>query len=78
MIVMTVGTGGTITGVSRRLKELNPKLIVVGVDPIGSILAQPAELNKGGIGSYKVEGIGYDFIPKVLDRSIIDKWLTTY
>jgi cystathionine beta-synthase len=77
MIVMTAGTGGTITGVSRRLKELNPKLIVVGVDPIGSILAQPAELNKGGVGSYKVEGIGYDFIPKVLDRSIIDKWVKT-
>ena len=77
MIVMTAGTGGTITGISRRLKELNPNLIVVGIDPVGSILAQPAELNKGGISSYKVEGIGYDFIPKVLDRSVVDKWIKT-
>lgn len=77
MIVMTAGTGGTITGVARRLKELNPNLIVVGVDPIGSILAQPPELNVGGVDSYKVEGIGYDFIPKVLDRSLIDRWIKT-
>ena len=51
--------------------------LVVGVDPEGSILAQPDELNVNGIGTYKVEGIGYDFIPKVLDRSIIDKWIKT-
>jgi cystathionine beta-synthase len=44
MVVMAAGTGGTITGVGRRLKELNPNIIVVAVDPYGSILAQPAEL----------------------------------
>jgi cystathionine beta-synthase len=77
MIVICAGTGGTITGIGRKLKELNPKIIVVGVDPVGSILAQPEELNQEGVGSYKVEGIGYDFIPKVLDRSIVDKWVKT-
>ncbi|MGA0869554.1 MAG: pyridoxal-phosphate dependent enzyme, partial [Planctomycetota bacterium] len=57
-IVMTAGTGGTITGVARKLKKEIPGLTVVGVDPEGSILAGP-----GPIRSYKVEGIGYDFIP---------------
>jgi cystathionine beta-synthase len=68
---------GTITGTARRLKELNPNLIVVGVDPIGSILAQPEELNSAGVGTYAVEGIGYDFIPKVLDRTVVDRWIKT-
>ena len=71
------GTGGTITGISRRLKELNPAIIIVGVDPHGSILAQPDILNSEGVGSYKVEGIGYDFIPNVLDRSVVDHWVKT-
>ncbi len=70
--VMTAGTGGTITGVARRLKEKLPKVKIVGVDPIGSILAGP-----GPIGTYKVEGIGYDFIPDVLDRSLVDQWIKT-
>lgn len=46
----------------------------MGVDPVGSILAQPDSLN-GAITSYKVEGIGYDFIPTVLERKFVDKWL---
>jgi len=75
-IVMSAGTGGTITGCARRLKELNPELIVVGVDPHGSILALPESLNVEGEGrGYMVEGIGYDFIPDVLDRSCVDKWV---
>ncbi|MDH3590988.1 MAG: cystathionine beta-synthase [Planctomycetota bacterium] len=69
-MVMTAGTGGTITGVARRLKEEIPGCRIVGVDPEGSILAGP-----GPIGTYKVEGIGYDFIPDVLDRSIVDQWI---
>ncbi len=73
MVVISAGTGGTIAGVGKRLKELNPNIIVVGVDPIGSILAQPEELNVPGP-SYLVEGIGYDFIPDVLDRSYVDRW----
>lgn len=72
MVVVSAGTGGTITGVARRLKERNPKCIVVGVDPVGSILAGP-----GPIGSYLVEGIGYDFIPDVLDRKLVDVWVKT-
>jgi len=70
MVVMTAGTGGTITGVARKLKEKLPSVRIVGVDPVGSILAGP-----GPIGSYKVEGIGYDFIPDVLDRGLVDEWI---
>lgn len=70
--VLTAGTGGTLTGVARRLKEALPKIKIVGVDPVGSILAGPGE-----IGSYKVEGIGYDFIPDVLDRGLVDEWVKT-
>ncbi len=69
-IVMTAGTGGTITGVARAIKKSVPGCIVVGVDPEGSILAGPSEIK-----SYKVEGIGYDFIPDVLDRRLVDRWL---
>jgi cystathionine beta-synthase len=70
--VMTAGTGGTITGTARKLKEKVPGVKIVGVDPKGSILAGP-----GPIHSYKVEGIGYDFIPDVLDRSLVDEWVKT-
>jgi cystathionine beta-synthase len=69
-IVMTAGTGGTITGVARAIKKAVPTCKVVGVDPEGSILAGPGEIK-----SYKVEGIGYDFIPDVLDRRLVDKWI---
>ena len=44
-LVAGAGTGGTITGISRKLKEYNPDVVVVGIDPAGSILAQPKELN---------------------------------
>jgi len=74
MIVMSVGTGGTITGVAAKLKEKLSNIVVVGVDPHGSILAQPDTLN-GDIHSYHVEDIGYDFIPKVLNRSLVDSWV---
>lgn len=75
MLVAGAGTGGTISGIARKLKEYNPNLIVIGVDPIGSILAQPTNLNDyKKLEPYAVEGIGYDFIPDVLDRSLIDKW----
>ncbi|KAI8834532.1 tryptophan synthase beta subunit-like PLP-dependent enzyme [Chytriomyces cf. hyalinus JEL632] len=77
MFVATTGTGGTIAGIAKFLKEKNPNIIIVGVDPNGSILALPESLNPEGIHSYQVEGIGYDFIPKVLDRSNIDRWIKT-
>ena len=70
MVVMTAGTGGTITGVAKRLKELNPKIKIIGVDPYGSILGGGTEIK-----SYLVEGIGYDFIPDVLDNSLVDEYV---
>lgn len=72
MVVMSAGTGGTISGVAKKIKEKCPDCIIVGADPVGSILAGP-----GQIASYKVEGIGYDFIPDVLDRSLVDTWVKT-
>ena len=59
------------------MKEKCPDCIVVGVDPEGSILAQPEELNKTDVTGYEVEGTGYDFIPTVLDRSVVNVWKKT-
>lgn len=70
MVVMGVGTGGTITGVAKRLKEYNPNIQIVGVDPYGSILGGGSEIH-----SYKVEGIGYDFFPDVLDNNLVDQYI---
>jgi len=70
MIVAGVGTGGTITGLSKRLKESKPDIEIVGVDPIGSILGGGDEIKP-----YLVEGIGYDFFPEVLDNSLIDSYI---
>merc|ERR1719351_645869 len=77
MVVLGAGTGGTITGIGRKLKEVWPECKVVGVDPEGSILAQPESLNETTVTGYEVEGTGYDFIPTVLDRSVVDKWIKT-
>jgi len=70
--VIGAGTGGTITGVGRRIKEANPRAIIVGADPVGSILA-----GDGEICTYEVEGIGYDFVPDVLEREVVDRWIKT-
>ncbi len=70
MVVISSGTGGTITGVSRYLKEKNPDILIVGVDPEGSILG-----GREIVGTYQVEGIGYDFVPEVLDQSLVDAWI---
>ena len=72
MVVMGVGTGGTITGVARRLKEYNPNVKIIGADPIGSILGGGTEVK-----NYDVEGIGYDFFPDVLDNSLVDRYIKT-
>ncbi|KAM9253842.1 cystathionine beta-synthase-like [Dugong dugon] len=74
MLVASAGTGGTITGIARKLKEKCPGCKIIGVDPEGSILAEPEELNQTDQTAYEVEGIGYDFLPTVLDRSVVDKW----
>ncbi len=70
MLVAGVGTGGTITGIAKRLKENNPHIKIVGVDPIGSILGGGDEIKP-----YQVEGIGYDFFPDVLDNTLIDTYI---
>ncbi|KXJ20365.1 Cystathionine beta-synthase [Exaiptasia diaphana] len=75
MVVLGAGTGGTITGIARKLKTKCPNVKVVGVDPFGSILAEPDHLNETDVTTYHVEGIGYDFVPTVLDRSVVDEWL---
>jgi cystathionine beta-synthase len=71
--VCGMGTGGTITGIGRYLKEKNPKIKIIGVDPAGSILYDffhSGKVIKGE--TYKVEGIGEDFFPTALDFSVID------
>lgn len=70
MVVAGVGTGGTITGIAKRLKEYNSATLIVGVDPVGSILGGGEEVS-----SYQVEGIGYDFFPKVLNNQLIDEYI---
>lgn len=76
MVVIGAGTGGTLSGIARKLKERAPNCLIVGVDPVGSILAEPDTLNdQNRLAPYKVEGIGYDFIPTVLDRELVDFWV---
>lgn len=78
-IVAGAGTGGTVSGIARGIHKHNRDVKIIGADPYGSILALPESLNQGELAnvSYKVEGIGYDFIPDVLDRQIVDKWYKT-
>lgn len=73
-VVLGAGTGGTISGVGRKIKEVLPNCKVIAADPLGSSLSLPDDLNKTDVTFYEVEGIGYDFIPTVLDRSVVDKW----
>lgn len=76
-VVLGMGTGGTISGVGQYLKEQNPDIQIVGVDPTGSIIKELWE-NDGKLppgteaSTYKVEGIGEDFLPSTLDLSVID------
>lgn len=77
-IVAGAGTGGTISGLSKGLKKHNPNIKIISADPFGSVLALPEALNQERANeSYKVEGIGYDFIPDVLNRESVDKWYKT-
>lgn len=66
--VAGIGTGGTISGVSKYLKEQNKNILVYGVEPLNSPL-----LTKGHAGSHKIQGIGANFIPKTLNLDVIDK-----
>jgi cystathionine beta-synthase len=78
-VIIGMGTGGTITGVGRYLKEKNPKIRIVGVDPIGSILYETHLLGRvpdePHPKTYKSEGIGEDFLPTALDLSVVDEVL---
>ncbi|XP_015608360.1 cystathionine beta-synthase [Cephus cinctus] len=76
-LVGGAGTGGTISGIGRKFREIAPEVKIVAVDPEGSTLAEPPELNKSQVTFYEVEGIGYDFVPTVLDRGVIDFWVKT-
>ena len=64
-----VGTGGTITGIGRYLKERNPNIVIVGADPEGSIYTDDKAR------PYKVEGIGEDFMPGTFQYDIVDRWV---
>ncbi|MFH1851899.1 MAG: pyridoxal-phosphate dependent enzyme [Candidatus Neomarinimicrobiota bacterium] len=70
MVVIGVGTGGTITGVAKRLKKEIPDIQIIGIDPFGSILGGGQD-----VFNYQVEGIGYDFFPEVLDNSLVDRYV---
>ena len=67
--VAGVGTGGTISGVGRYLKERNPAIKIIGADPEGSVLSGDAPK------PWKVEGIGEDFVPKTLNGQLVDEWI---
>ncbi|MGB2952087.1 MAG: cystathionine beta-synthase [Gaiellaceae bacterium] len=71
-LVIAVGTGGTITGSGRHLKEQKPDLTIVGADPEGSIYTSGEQ----EMHPYLVEGIGEDFYPKTFDPTIVDRWVT--
>ncbi len=69
VFVAGVGTGGTVSGVARYLKEMNPDIKIIGADPDGSVLS-------GGVPkAWKVEGIGEDFVPKTFNGQLVDEWI---
>jgi cystathionine beta-synthase len=69
-VVISVGTGGSITGAGRYLKERRPDLLVVGADPEGSIFSSET------VHPYLVEGIGKDTVPDTLDMTVVDEWVS--
>jgi len=75
MFVCGVGTGGTITGTGRYLKERKRKIRIVGVDPEGSIFYQRFQGKKEEAHPYFVEGIGEDFMPGTFDMSLVDEFV---
>src|SRR5262249_53889454 len=69
VFVAGVGTGGTVSGVARYLKERNPEVRIIGADPEGSVLSGSAPR------PWKVEGIGEDFVPKTFNSQLVDDWV---
>ena len=72
MVIGGAGTGGTVTGIGRKMREHVPNCRVVCVDPTDSNMA-PGEIKP--LGFWEIEGIGYDFVPTNLDRTIVDEWV---
>jgi cystathionine beta-synthase len=71
-IVISVGTGGTISGVGRYFKERKPEVLIVGADPEGSVYTAKAD---GDLHPYLVEGIGKDTWPQTMDPKVVDEWV---
>ena len=72
-----MGTGGTVSGVGRYLKEQNPKVQIVGIDPRGSVIAEYFETKKTGhADQYLVDGIGEDFVPSTCQFEYVDRMIT--
>ncbi len=76
ILVASMGTGGTISGIARYLREKNPNITIIGVDPEGSLYHHDFYKTKGDIHSYKVEGIGEDFLPSTLNLKLVDEVIT--
>ena len=77
-LVACSGTGGTISGIARYLKEQNPKVQVIGVDADGSLIKKyfdTGEIDKGELHPYYIEGLGKNMIPGALDTSVIDAFI---
>jgi cystathionine beta-synthase len=74
-VVIGVGTGGTITGVAERLKQLIPGVQIIAAEPEYSSLIEGGLRKNPQTGEYQVEGIGYDFVPSILRPSIVDAWI---
>jgi cysteine synthase A len=71
VFVAGIGTGGTITGVGRYLKEKNPNIKIIGIEPAGSPF-----LTKGETGTHGLQGIGAGFKPEILDMTVVDEVIT--
>ena len=71
-VVVSVGTGGSITGIGRYFKERNPDVLIVGADPEGSVFTEDAD---HPMHPYLVEGIGKDTWPETLDPAVVDEWI---
>src|SRR2546423_7346142 len=71
-VIIGIGTGGTLSGVAQRIREDVPKCKIVAVDPVGSVMGGGAE-----VATYKGEGIGYDFMPEVFYRQLMEREVET-